>query len=246
MQIGRPRVAASLLIDQFSLVKSVEYNRVVYCGDPVNAVKIYSQLGFDELIVCWPGAGSEKWHKVVEFLTHLSAQSFLPMTYGGGIRSAKHAVDILRAGFERVVVGAMALRDTTELKRLADVTGSQSLVANLDYVEDEGIRILRGPVGDAAKDRSFEDCLYEFATLPIGDVILNAVSRDGRRVGHDIDAAIIAAQICQASVTVSCGARDVSCVKQAIDRGFNSVASSLYTLYGETDQVLLSGPEVRG
>ena len=246
MQIGRPRVAASLLIDRFSLVKSVEYKPSVYCGDPVNAVKIYSQLGFDEIIVCWPGAGSEQRHEVVEFLTHLSAQSFLPMTYGGGIRSAQHAVEILRAGFERVVVGALALRDPTELRALADITGSQSLVANLDYVEDDGGRILRGPVGGAAKDRSFEDCLNEFSTLPIGDVLLNAVSRDGRRAGHDIEAAIIASEVCQASVTVSCGARGVSCVNQAIDQGFNSVASSLYTLYGETDQVLLSGPEVRG
>ena len=100
----RPRIIPTLLIDDRDLVKTVQFGKRTYLGDPVNAVKIFNRKGIDELSILDIGAARNNRAPDYEQLKDIASEAFMPLSYGGGIKSVDQVHDLLAIGYEKVVI----------------------------------------------------------------------------------------------------------------------------------------------
>ena len=145
----RPRLIPCLLLSDGGLVKTVRFKDPNYLGDPINAVKIFSEKCVDELCVQDIQASREGRGPDFALLEDLASEAFMPLSYGGGVTTVEQAARLFHIGFEKVILNT-ALIDRPELVReLADRFGSQSVVASIDVKLD---RLRRPPRSGSGGD----------------------------------------------------------------------------------------------
>jgi len=99
----RPRIIPVLLMQNQVLVKSKNFNKYRYIGDPINAVKIFNDLKVDEIILLDIDATKEKRTISLDFVRSLGEETNMPFSVGGGINSINQAREILSSGAEKVI-----------------------------------------------------------------------------------------------------------------------------------------------
>src|SRR3990167_6133749 len=105
----RIRVIPVLLLHSGGLVKTVKYKNPVYVGDPLNAVKIFSEKEVDEIAVLDIDASKKKNPPELSRIKDIAGECFMPFAYGGGITSVEQIKTILNLGAEKIIVNtAMA------------------------------------------------------------------------------------------------------------------------------------------
>ncbi|HZO22062.1 MAG TPA: HisA/HisF-related TIM barrel protein, partial [Steroidobacteraceae bacterium] len=131
MNFLRPRVIPCLQFAGGELVKTRRFKQPLYLGDPVNAVKLFNDLECDELVVLDIRATLEKREPEYALIEEFASEAFMPLAYGGGVRSIEQIRRILSIGIEKVVIGAAAA-DGQLIRSAAAVFGSQSIVVAID------------------------------------------------------------------------------------------------------------------
>src|ERR1700694_4012962 len=174
----RPRVIPVLLLDSRKrLVKTRNFNEEVYVGDPFNVIRIFNEKEVDEICVLDINASVEGRRPDVGFIAELASECFMPLSYGGGIKSVADATPIFAAGVEKVVLGR-ASNDSVAVRALADSFGSQAVAAcnECRVVLDRGGTVTsRDPVTQA----------NAVEQAGAGEIILQNIDRDGERNGYD-------------------------------------------------------------
>src|SRR4029077_7584835 len=127
----RPRVIPCLQFAGGELFKTRRFKDPLYLGDPINAVKLFNDLECDELIMVDIRATLEGRGPDYAMIEEFASEAFMPLAYGGGIRSVEQIRRILSIGIEKVVIGTAAT-DGKLITAAAGVFGSQSIVAAID------------------------------------------------------------------------------------------------------------------
>ena len=126
------RIIPCLLIKNSGLVKTVNFEKPKYVGDPINAVRIFNEKEADELIVLDIDAtvhGREPNYQVIK---NLAAECRMPLCYGGGVKSVDVLKRIISLGVEKVAISAAAITNPNLVSQAAKIVGSQSVVVVLD------------------------------------------------------------------------------------------------------------------
>src|ERR1700731_894121 len=98
----RPRIIPVLLLDSRKrLVKTRRFNEEAYIGDPFNVIRIFNEKEVDEVCVLDINASVEGRQPDVGFIAELASECFMPLSYGGGIKSVADATPIFAAGVEK-------------------------------------------------------------------------------------------------------------------------------------------------
>src|SRR5688572_959548 len=129
----RVRVIPVLLLQQGGLYKTVKFAKPAYIGDPVNAVKIFNEKEVDEILVLDIQASRQQYAPDFSKLSEIAGEAFMPMGYGGGIRSVDEIKRAIFSGFEKVVLGSQAFQHPALIREGAALAGSQSIVVCIDY-----------------------------------------------------------------------------------------------------------------
>ena len=187
----RPRITPCLLIHDGGLVKTRQFKDPRYVGDPLNAVKIFNEKEVDELLVLDIDASVLGRAPDLAMLKGLAVESRMPLCYGGGISSAEQAARIVALGFEKVSVSAAALARPELIREIAETVGQQSVVVTLDVRKN---RFLPGYTvfTHNGREKQKVDLLgfcRKAEELGAGEIIINAIDRDGEMVGYDLDLA---------------------------------------------------------
>jgi imidazole glycerol-phosphate synthase subunit HisF len=183
----RTRVIPALLLRDSSLVKTVRFGRFTYVGDPCNTVRIFNELEVDELAFLDITATREGRPPNLALLADIANECFMPLAYGGGIRSLADAQGILRLGFEKVIVNSHAQARPALIAELADHFGSQAIIVSIDarrsflgrmqvYTRSGSLNTRRDPVAWAR----------EAEALGAGEILLTSVDREGTWEGFDL------------------------------------------------------------
>src|SRR5512134_2999586 len=98
----RPRVIPALLLKGQGLVKTVKFKDPKYLGDPINAVKIFNDKEVDELLFLDITATVERKAPPLKVIAEIASECFMPLAYGGGIRSLDDVRQIFTVGVEKV------------------------------------------------------------------------------------------------------------------------------------------------
>lgn len=130
------RVIPALLLKNTGLVKTVRFKNPKYVGDPINAIRIFNDKEVDELMVLDILASKERRDPNYELIEQIAGECFMPLCYGGGIRSLDQAKRIFSLGVEKICLQTAVLDNLEIISDIADRFGSQSVVVSVDIKRD--------------------------------------------------------------------------------------------------------------
>ena len=239
------RVIPCLLLSGRGLVKTVRFKDAKYVGDPRNAVKIFNEKEVDELVVIDIMATRSGTRPSFDLIREIVSEAFMPMAYGGGLRSIEDVRVLLQIGIEKAVVSAAAVDDPTFVSALADAFGSQSVVICLDVMKTRLGRYeltTHGGTKKAAQDPI--RFAAEMERRGAGEIIVNSVDRDGTMSGYDVDLIRAVSSAVNIPVIACGGAGRLEDFREAVRSGGASgvAAGSLFVYHGKHRAVLISYP----
>jgi cyclase len=107
----RTRIIPTLLLKNESLVKTTKFNNFNYIGDPCNTIRIFNELEVDELMLLDITASKEGKEPNYSLLKDIASECFMPLSYGGAVRSVEQARKIFNIGFEKICINSAAFDD---------------------------------------------------------------------------------------------------------------------------------------
>ena len=240
------RVMPCLLLKGRGLVKTIAFKDPRYVGDPRNAVRIFNEREVDELVLLDISATPENAPPQFELIREIVSEAFMPIAYGGGIRSMEAAERILALGVEKVVVSSYAVQNPEFIREAARAFGSQSVVVCLDVRK----RLLGGYevyTHQAAKRSRMEPVAWakRVEQLGAGELVVQSVDRDGTMAGYDLELTRAVAGAVGVPVIACGGAGQNDDFRKAVLEGGASAvaAGSLFVFHGKHRAVLISYPE---
>lgn len=182
----RVRVIPCLDVSNGRVVKGVNFVDLRDAGDPVEQAQAYDAAGADELCFLDIGASHEGRGTIIDVVRRTAEVCFMPLTVGGGVRSAEDARALLLAGADKVAVNSAAVARPEVVADIAARFGSQCVVASVD-ARRTGDRWEifthggRNPTGIDALEHA-----VRLATLGAGELLVTSMDRDGTRDGYDL------------------------------------------------------------
>lgn len=243
---NRPRVIPVLGIINDDLVKTVKYTNPRYLGDPINAVKIFNGKYVDELVITDIRATIDNKPINFDLLAHIAQQAFMPLGYGGGIRTLEEVKRLFRIGFEKVIFNTAFIENPELIRKSVEYAGSQSVVVSLDFKKNYlGKYNVYTRSGTQKSTQSINEIISKITDLNIGEIIINSIDKDGTMSGYDQELIRIISKSVNIPVIANNGARDIDDFREALRSGAHSVAaSSMFVYYGKMKAVLITYPDI--
>jgi cyclase len=240
----RARVIPCLLLSGEKLVKTVRFKQPTYVGDPINAVKIFNDREVDELTILGIAATRERREPPFEHLRAIAGECFMPLSYGGGIRTIEQARQLFSLGIEKVVINTAAVENPSLLTAIADEYGSQAVIASLDVRKDW---LGRPRVFTRAGTENSGLSPVEHARAVVergaGEILLTAIDRDGTMNGYDVEMIRELSAAVPVPLVACGGAGTIAHLGEAIAAGASAVAAgSLFVFTGSRRAVLINYP----
>jgi cyclase len=240
----RSRIIPCLLMHDGGLVKTRQFKDAKYVGDPLNAVKIFNEKEVDELMFLDIDASVHGRPPNFALLKSLAVESRMPLCYGGGVTSAEQAARIISLGFEKVSVSVAALARPALISEMAEAVGSQSVVVTLDVRKNKlfpGYTIYTHNGSEKCKANLLEFC-HQAAELGAGEIVINAIDRDGEMNGYDLELAKSVRDVVTTPMSILGGAGNVADMEQLIDAVglVGAAAGSMFVFKGPYRAVLIS------
>jgi cyclase len=238
------RAIPCLLLKGQGFVKTVQFRNPKYVGDPINIVRLFNDKEADELIVLDISATVEQRPPQFEYLAQLAGECFMPLCYGGGIRSVEDARRLLSIGIEKVAINTAAVEDPALIARLADSFGSQAIVGSIDAKKDWTGKLRAYTRSGQKKTRwSPEALAADLEKQGAGEILLMAVERDGTMKGYDLDLIRTVSSSVGVPVIASGGAGTTRHLAEAVDAGASAAAAGAMFVYvGPHRAVLVNYP----
>src|SRR5688500_18595175 len=127
-----PRVIPVLLLRDKGLVKTVKFKEQKYVGDPINAIKIFNEKEVDELAFLDIDASKKNLEPPYDYLTEIASECFMPLSYGGGVRSKDQIKRLIMSGIEKIIINTQAIVNPAFVKDAAETFGSSTIVGAID------------------------------------------------------------------------------------------------------------------
>ena len=230
------RVIPCLDVDAGRVVKGVRFAGLRDAGDPVELAAAYDRGGADELTFLDITASSDERETTYEVVRRTAEQVFIPLTVGGGVRSAADVDRLLRAGADKVALNTAAVARPELLRETAVRFGAQCMVLSVDARRSEatpsGFEVTthggrRGTGTDAV------GWARQGAELGAGEILLNSVDADGTRAGFDLELITAVRSEVPVPVIASGGAGQLSHFSAAIGAGADAVLAASLFHFGE-------------
>ncbi|WP_306048630.1 AglZ/HisF2 family acetamidino modification protein [Oceaniradius stylonematis] len=240
----RPRVIPCLLLRGFGLVKTRKFKDPVYVGDPVNAVRIFSEKEADELMLLDIDASKEGRAPNFELIEEIAGECLMPIGYGGGITEFDQVRRLIRSGVEKVVINsAAALGNMDVITKAAGAFGSQAVVGGVDTRKTllKGYRVMAKSASEET-GLKLENHLKALVAAGAGEILLNNIDTDGTMAGFDLSLVRRAAAAVEVPVVACGGAGSIEHLSQAVREGGATAVSagSLFVFHGKHRAVLIN------
>lgn len=240
-----PRTIPVLLLQDFGLVKTVQFKNPFYLGDPRNIIKIFNEKEADELILLDIQASINKTPPNFELIAELTSECFMPLGYGGGVTDIIEVERLFNIGVEKVIINSHATIKLDFISALAKEFGSQSIVVSIDYKADIfGRNIVYAYSGSKRTGLGPIDYARMIEDSGAGEIILNSIKRDGMMLGYDLEEIKRVTAETGIPVVACGGAKSLEDMRVAVLNGASAVAAgSIFVYHGPHKAVLINFPK---
>lgn len=192
------RIIPVLLLKNGRIVQSKNFNRHQILGNPLTAVERLSQWASDELIYLDISKNAQHGYgrtdlntadikNVYEVIQHVAKKCFMPITWGGGIRSLRDIETRLKLGADKVSMNSWAISDPNCVEDAAKEFGSQCIVLSVDSKIVSGVDMVFSDFGSTNTGMTTSVWCKRVQELGAGEILLNSIDDDGRKQGYHID-----------------------------------------------------------
>ena len=237
------RVIPCLDVDAGRVVKGVNFVDLRDAGDPVELAAAYDAAGADELTFLDVTASSDDRGTMLDVVRRTAESVFIPLTVGGGVRSAENVDVLLRAGADKVGVNTAAINRPALIAEIAARFGNQVLVLSLDVRRASGTPSGWEVTTHGGRRSAGLDAIEwaaRVAELGAGEILLNSMDADGTKAGFDIELIRAVRAVVDIPVIASGGAGAVDHFPPAVEAGADAVLAASVFHFGE-----LTIPEVK-
>lgn len=215
-----------LLLKDGGLVKSVRFKDYTYVGDPINAVRIYNDMEVDELIFLDIRATVEESEPPYKLIEELAGECFMPLAYGGGVRSVEQMRRLFSLGVEKVALNAAAHEVPGLIDEAAALFGRQAVIASIDVKKSFfGSYEVVTRSGRKRPGVRPVDFAVQVAARGAGEILLTSVDRDGTWQGYDLELTRSVADAVDIPVIASGGAGSLDDIGSVVRNGHASAAA---------------------
>ena len=240
----KTRVIPCLLLKNGGFVKTVRFSHPNYLGDPRNIVRIFNEKEVDEIVLLDITATVENRKPDFSLIREIVSEAFMPLGYGGGIRSIEDIKSLFKIGIEKVIINNFAVEKPEFIREASERFGSQSIVSAIDVKNSLfGKYHVFSHSGRKKSILSPEQHAKRMEELGAGEIILNSIDRDGTMVGYDLELIKRVSSAVSIPVIASGGAGKLLHFKDAVEAGASAVAAgSLFVYQGVHKAVLINYP----
>ena len=243
--INRFRVIPCLLLKGPGLYKSVKFKDPRYVGDPINAVRIFNEKEVDELIFLDIESAKNKTPINLSILRSIASECFMPLCYGGGIRSLQDIETLLKLGVEKVALNSETYENPMLVQEACNRFGGSTIVASIDYRRSVfGSYLCYSHSNSKNQNVKLLDRAKKLADWGVGEILLNNIDQDGTMAGFDLASIRSVTSAVNVPVIACGGAGSLADFRAAIhDSGASAVAAgSFFVFVGKHRAVLITYP----
>ena len=215
------RIIPCLDVDKGRVVKGTSFINLRDAGDPAELAAYYNEQGCDELVFLDITASSDDRDTMISVVEQVSAEVFIPLTVGGGIRSISNIRNMLRAGADKISLNTAAVKKPQLVRDSALEFGSQCIVAAIDAKrngDQSGWEVYvnggRTPTG-----LNVIEWAKQLVVLGAGELLLTSMDTDGQQTGYDLDLLKSVSESVSVPVIASGGAGEMEHIYNAFEHG---------------------------
>lgn len=220
------RVIPCLDVAAGRVVKGVNFKNLRDAGDPVELAQRYYEQGADELTFLDVTATVDERSTTYDVVRATAEQVFIPLTVGGGVRSADDVARLLASGADKVGVNSAAIARPELITEIADRFGSQVLVLSLDVKRSGAGFIVTTHGGRTETKLDALAWAREAIGRGAGELLVNSIDADGTRQGFDLELIAAMRAISSVPVIASGGAGAPEHFVPAISAGADAVLAA--------------------
>lgn len=239
----RPRLIPLLLLENENLIKTISFKNPTYLGDPINALKIFNEKEVDELCILDKSARINGIN--FNLLENLANEAFMPLSYGGGVKTIEDAKRIIKIGFEKIILNEITYESMDFVKKLSGEIGNQSVVVSIDYKLDlfgryncfYGGGQINGNISPIKH-------AIESVNSGAGELIITSIDHEGKMMGFDYSFIQKLTKLVDVPIIAHGGCGSLSDIKKVINEsGAAAVAiGSFFVYYGKKKGILINYP----
>lgn len=241
----RHRIIPCLLRHKNGLCKTQNFKSPKYLGDPLNIVKLFNEKEVDELFVIDIDITRNGAAPDYGFIDRIASECFMPVCYGGGVRTIDQMKHIFSLGIEKIAISSGIIENPQLLNEAASIFGKQSIVAVLDV---KSSFLCKHRVcthnGTVKVKTSLLHLAKEFEKLGAGEIVINNADKDGEMNGYDLSLVKQVADAVDIPVVALGGAGRLEDMVEVIQKTGCSAAAagSLFVYSGVHRAVLVNYP----
>ncbi|WP_121965278.1 imidazole glycerol phosphate synthase subunit HisF [Myroides sp. N17-2] len=230
----KKRIIACMDIQDGEVVKGINFVDIKRAGDPIALAQRYVVEGADELVFLDITATIENRKTLINLVNTIASEINIPFTVGGGISTREQAVDLVRAGADKVSVNSAAIKRPELVREIAEVLGSQCAVVAIDTKYEDGEWWVYSAGGRIKTELKTVDWARQVAVLGAGEILLTSMNNDGTKAGFAIDITAEVARQVNIPVIASGGAGSIEHFEEVFTqtKATGALAASIFH-YGE-------------
>lgn len=245
----RTRVMPCLLLKGRGLVKTKQFKRQQYIGDPINAVRIFNQKEVDELVLFDIGSTAEDTGINFELIEQITSECFMPLCYGGGVRKLEDFRQLFSLGVEKVSISSLIFEDPEVVRQAVAIYGSQSIICTLDVKKSKFRKRHMVVVNSGQKKTGYGpvEAAKLACELGVGELVVNSVDRDGTWEGFDLELIKQVSAAVDVPVVAVGGAGKLSDIRTAVKEADASAVcmGSMAVFQAKDMGVLIKFPSIK-
>jgi len=182
------RIIPCLDVKDGRVVKGINFLNLRDAGDPVDQARYYDEHGADELVFLDITASAEYRDTILDVVQRTAEQVFMPLTVGGGVRTADDAQRLLSRGADKITINTAAVKQPELISECAERFGSQATVVAIDArrrLDRDWVVVIYG--GRRETELDALEWAREVQGRGAGEILLTSMDRDGTRDGYDVE-----------------------------------------------------------
>ncbi|MDY3754409.1 MAG: imidazole glycerol phosphate synthase subunit HisF [Treponema sp.] len=251
----KKRIVVCLDVKEGRTTKGIKFKGNVDIGDPVEMAAEYYRQGVDELVFYDIMASADGRGPILDLISRVASQVFIPFCVGGGIGSLEDIRSTILAGAEKVSLNSQAVKNPDLIRQGARVFGNQCIVLGMDALKDSsmpsGYRVyING--GRTATELDAREWALQAVELGAGEIVLNSIDADGTKAGYEIELTRMISQAVPVPVVASGGGGIPAHLIQVLKEGqadaaliASMVHSGEYTVGSIKEALSVQGVPVR-